>query len=140
MDTTNIMYELAEKFKTLRDEKKETEQLVKDINAEIEDVEEQLVSIMMDTETQNFTRAGTMFSLTTKTRASAAAGYKDELYAALKAEGYGDLVYETVNANSLSAFVNEQISENDEVLPEWLSGLVNVFEQTKVSVRKANRK
>ena len=36
-----------------------------------------------------------------------------------------------------SAFVNEQITENDEALPEWLEGLVNVFEQTKVSVRKA---
>lgn len=46
-------------------------------------------------------------------------------------------MYETVNANSLSAFVNEQITENDESLPEWLEGLVNVFEQTRVSVRKA---
>lgn len=81
-----------------------------------------------------------MFSLTTKTRASAAADRKDELYAALKSEGYGDLVYETVNANSLSAFVNEQITENDETLPEWLEGLVNVYEQTKVSVRKSARK
>lgn len=49
-------------------------------------------------------------------------------------------MYETVNANSLSAFVNEQITENDESLPEWLEGLVNVFEQTRVSVRKAARK
>lgn len=140
MEVTDIMYDLAELLKSLRDEKKETEQRVKDLTAAIDDVERQLVSIMTDTETQNFTRAGTMFSLTTKTRASAAVDRKDELYAALKSEGYGDLVYETVNANSLSAFVNEQITENNETLPEWLDGLVNVYEQTKVSVRKSTHK
>ena len=140
MDITDMMYDLAEQLKMLCGEKKEAEQRVKDINAALDEVEYRLAEMMADTETQNFTRAGTMFSLTTKTRASAAADRKDELYAALKAEGYGDLVYETVNANSLSAFVNEQIPENNETLPKWLEGLVNVFEQTKVSVRKAARK
>lgn len=140
MEVTDVMYALAERFKTLRDEKKKAEQNVKDISAALEDVEGRLAAVMVDTETQNFTRAGTMFSLTHKTRASAMADRKDELYAALKSEGYGDLVYETVNANSLSAFVNEQITENDEALPEWLDGLVNVYDQTKVSVRKASRK
>ena len=74
------------------------------------------------------------------TRASATADHKDELFKALRAEGYGGLVYETVNANSLSAFVREQISENDDVLPDWLEGLVSVFEKTTVGVRKATRK
>ena len=73
---------------------------------------------MAETETQNFTRAGTMFSLTTKIRASAVAGRREELYAALKENGYGDLVYETVNANSLSAFVKEQIAENQDTVPD----------------------
>ena len=140
MEVTDMMYDLAEQLKSLRDDKKEAEQRLKDINAALDDVEYRLATVMTDTETQNFTRAGTMFSLTHKTRASAAADRKDELYAALKAEGYGDLVYETVNANSLSAFVNEQITENDEALPEWLEGLVNICEQTRVSVRKAARK
>jgi hypothetical protein len=65
---------------------------------------------------------------------------KEELFEALRTEGYGGLIYETVNANSLSAFVREQISENDDVLPDWLNGLVNVFEKTTVGVRKATRK
>lgn len=127
MEVTDMMYCPAERLKSLRDEKKETKQRVKDITAAADEVEQQLVSIITDTETQNFTRAGTMFSLTHKTRASAAADRKDELYAALKSKGYCELVYEMVNANSLSAFVNEQITENDELLPEWLEGLVNVF-------------
>lgn len=133
------MYEFAEQLKQLREEKKDAEQRVKDINAEIDKTEYALVKLMAETETQNFTRAGTMFSLTTKTRASAVAGRKDELFSALKENGFGDLVYETVNANSLSAFVKEQISENQDTVPEWLNGLVNVYEQTSVSVRKSTK-
>ncbi len=133
------MYELAEQLKQLRKEKKDAEQRVKDINAEIDKTEYALVQLMAETETQNFTRAGTMFSLTTKTRASAMAGRKDELYSALKENGFGDLVYETVNANSLSAFVKEQIAENQDTVPDWLNGLVNVYEQTSVSVRKSTK-
>jgi hypothetical protein len=136
MQTQN-MYELAEHLKQLREKKKAAEQQLKDVHAEIEKTEYQLSMLMAETETQNFTRAGTMFALTTKTRASAMAGRKDELYAALKENGYGDLVYETVNANSLSAFVKEQISENQDHVPDWLSGLVHIYEQTSVSVRQS---
>lgn len=138
MQTQN-MYELAERLKQLREKKKAAEQQLKDIHAEIAQTEYQLSMQMAETETQNFTRAGTMFALTTKTRASAMAGRKDELYAALKENGYGDLVYETVNANSLSAFVKEQISENQDHVPDWLNGLVHVYEQTAVSVRKSTK-
>ena len=129
MEVKDKMYELAEQLGALREAKKEAEQRVKDINAALDDVEYRLAAWMADTETQNFTRAGTTFSLTHKTHASAVPGHKDELYAALKAAGYGDLVYETVNA----------ITEHGETLPKWLDGLVRVFEQTKVSVRKAAR-
>ena len=133
------MFELAEKLKNLRDEKTKTEAQLKEINAQIDETDYRLSELMAETETQNFTRAGTMFCLTTKTRASAAAGSKEELYAALREQGYGDLVYETVNANSLSSFVKEQIGENEDVLPDWLNGLVNVFEKTTVGVRKASK-
>ena len=139
MDTpiSNEMFALAEQLKELREAKSASEQKTKDINAEMDEVEHRLVNLMLDTETQNFTRGGTMFSLTNKTRASAVVASKNRLYRALKKKGYGNLVYETVNANSLSAFVKEQISENGEKLPAWLDGLVSVYEQSKVSVRKA---
>ena len=137
---SNEMFAMAERLKALRYAKSALEQKTKGINAELDDVEQQLVKMMVDTETQNFTRGGTMFSLTTKIRASAVAECKDKLYRALKRKGHGDLVYETVNANSLSAFVNEQLAENGEELPKWLNGLVNVYPQTKISVRKATRK
>lgn len=133
------LFELADRLRALRDEKVEAEQRVKELNAEFDEVDYRLSELMADTETQNFTRAGMMFCLTTKTRASATAGRKEELFKALRGEGYGDLVYETVNANSLSAFVKEQMAENGDVLPAWLGGLVNVFEKTGVSLRKASK-
>ena len=131
------LFERADELKALRDRKEALEAELKQVSMDIDNADWHLSNLMEETETQNFTRAGTMFCLTTKTRASAAAGRKDELYAVLRAKGYGDLVYETVNANSLSAFVKEQIDEGNDELPEWLSGLVNVFEKTTVSVRKA---
>ena len=136
----NRLFELGDELKTLRNLKADLEDQVKDVNAKIDETDRQLTELMISTETQNFTRSGTMFCLTTKTRASAATGNKDSLLKALKENGYSDLVYETVNANSLSSFINEQIEENNDTLPDWLEGLVNVFSQTTVSVRKAAKK
>ncbi|MEI6132412.1 MAG: hypothetical protein WCQ41_06290 [Bacillota bacterium] len=133
------MFELADSLKELKDAKRQAEQEVKDINAKIEETDFQLSEIMAETETQSFSRSGTMFFLSNTTRASALADKKVELYEALKSQGYGDLVYETVNANSLSAFVKEQTAENEDLLPDWLDGLVSVFEKTYVGVRKATK-
>ena len=138
MEETKL-FEWADKLKALRDRKDELEVELKQVNMDIDNADWHLSNLMAETETQNFTRAGTMFCLTTKTRASARAGQKDELFAALRGEGYGDMITETVNANSLSSFVKEQIAENGDELPDWLDGLVSVFEKTTVGVRKAAR-
>lgn len=138
MEETRL-FEWADRLKALRDRKDELEAELKQVNMDIDNADWHLSNLMAETETQNFTRAGTMFCLTTKTRASARAGQKDELFAALRGEGYGDLITETVNANSLSSFVKEQIAENGDALPDWLDGLVSVFEKTTVGVRKAAR-
>ena len=133
------MFELADRLKELRETKKELEQQLKLLNAELDEADFCLANAMLESETQNFTRSGIMFCLTNTIRASALADRKDELFAALRSEGFGALVYETVNANSLSAFVKEQIAENNDTLPNWLNGLVNVFEKTTVGVRKASK-
>lgn len=78
------MFEMADRLRGLRDEKAELEKRIKEINGEIDDTDFRLSELMAETETQNFTRAGMMFCLTSKTRASAAAGRKDELFAALR--------------------------------------------------------
>ena len=136
----NELFALADRLRELRDERDDMERVVKDIVADIEATEQRLAEAMIDSETQNFTRAGRMFCLTTKTRASAIAGAKESLFAALRENGFGALVYETVNANTLSSFVKEQLAEHEDRLPEWLDGLVKVFEQTGISVRKTTKK
>ena len=136
---SNELFALADELRALKEAKKYAEQELKEITEEIERVDAALAERMISTETQNFTRNGTIFCLTNSTRASAAAGRKDDLFAALREAGFGDLVYETVNANSLSAFVKEQIEANDDALPEWLNGLISVFDKTTVGVRKAPR-
>jgi hypothetical protein len=133
------LFELADELKVLRDRKDMLEAELKQVNMDIDNVDWHLSNIMAETETQNFTRSGIQFCLIAKTRASAEAGMKDDLFAALRTEGFGDMIYETVNANSLSAFVKEQMAENDDALPEWLDGLVKVYEKTTVGVRKVSK-
>jgi len=136
---SNDLFALADELRELKETKKRLEDELKTVGLDIDRVDASLADQMIASETQNFTRNGTMFCLTSTTRASAAAGRKDELFEALRTAGYGDLVYETVNANSFSAFVKEQTAENDDSLPQWLDGLVTVFEKTTVGVRKAAR-
>lgn len=136
---SNDLFALADELRELKETKKRLEDELKAVGSDIDRVDTDLAKRMIDAETQNFTRNGTMFCLTNSVRASATAGRKEELFEALRAAGYGDLVYETVNANSLSAFVKEQTTENRDALPEWLTGLVTVFEKTTVGVRKAAR-
>ncbi len=136
---SNDLFALADELRELKKTKKRLEDELKAVGQEIDRVDADLAQRMADAETQNFTRNGTMFCLTNMTRASATAGRKDELFEALRAAGDDDLIYETVNANSLSAFVKEQTMENGDILPQWLDGLVTVFEKTTVGVRKAAR-
>ena len=131
------MFELADELKRLRDLRADLEAQVKDVVSQIDETDYRLSELMAETETQNFTRAGIMFCLTTRTRASAVADNKDALYSALKEQGYGDLVYETVNANSLSSFVKEQIAEYSDEVPPWMDGLVNIYKEMNVGVRKS---
>ena len=96
---SNDLFALADELRELKETKKRLEDELKTVGLEIDRVDADLAERMADAETQNFTRNGTMFCLTSMTRASATAGRKDELFEALREAGYGDLVYETVNAN-----------------------------------------
>jgi hypothetical protein len=137
MEKKNDILRLADIYKMLRDEKKETEDRLKELNCEIEKTAYKLSESMLDNDMPGFKHNGSQFSLVTTTRASAPAGDKTGLFTALRENGYGDLVYETVNANSLSSFVREQTELNGDKLPDWLTGKVNVYEKTTVSIRKS---
>lgn len=130
------IFDMADKLKAAREHKKDLEAQVKEVNAEIEQLDLALSDAMAEQKVERFSHSGSTFYLSTRLYASPASGRKDELMQALKDNGYGSIVVETVNSGTLSSFVKEQMAVNDDEIPEWLSGVVSVFEKTTVGVRK----
>lgn len=132
----NEIFEMADRLKAAKDHKKELDAQVKEVNAEIEQLDLALSDAMAEQEVERFSRNGSTFYLNTRLFASPAAGRKDELMQTLKDNGYGSLVVETVNANTLASFVKEQKAANGDEIPEWLAGVVSAYEKVTVGVRK----
>lgn len=130
------LFDLADKLRACRDEKKEHEARVKELNAEIETLDKALSDGMVDAECTKFSRGGKLFYLTTSLYASAQAGRKPDMCAAFKKAGYGSLVKEDVNFRTLSSFCKEQMAANNGVLPDWLAEVVNTYEEVNVGIRK----
>ena len=135
MEQTEI-FKMADDLKAAKDEKKELEAKTKEVNARIEELDRELSDAMAGAECDKFTRNGSTFYLNSRLYASPAAGGRDALIHALKDNGYGSIVTETVNANTLASFCKEQMTANEDELPEWLSGVVNTFEKVTVGIRK----
>ena len=133
------LFDLADQLKARKDLKKELEEQVKAVSAEIDTLDKELSDAMALAECPNFTHSGSTFYLNTRLFASPKGGMKEDLIAALKAHGYGDLVNETVNANTLASFCKEQITQSGEAeqLPMWLSDVVNTFDKVTVGIRKS---
>ena len=132
----NEIFEMADRLKAAKDRKKELDAMVKEVSAEIEQLNLALSDAMAEQEVERFSRNGSTFYLNTRLFASPAAGRKDEMMQTLKDNGYGSLVVETVNANTLASFVKEQKAANGDEVPQWLSDIVSVFEKVSVGVRK----
>ena len=63
----NRLFELADELKALRERKDALEAELKQVNMDIDNVDWHLSNLMGETETQNFTRAGTMLPLRRRT-------------------------------------------------------------------------
>ncbi len=135
--SNEALFDIADRLKAAKDEKKDLDAKAKELGAEIEELDKQLSDAMTEAELDKFSRNGSTFYLSSRLFASPQAGRKDALISALKEEGFGDIVQETVNANTLSAFVKEQMSQNGDEVPEWLSDVVNTFEKISVGIRKS---
>ena len=133
-----IDLQLADTLQELRDAKEHLEASLKETNEMIEAIEQDLVQAMLTAELDSFKRNGHTYSLKVDTFASAKAECKDQLFQALRENNAGDLVQEQVNANSLRAFVKELKANNDDEIPEWIADYINVYEKTKIAVRKSN--
>ena len=131
------IFEMADRLKSLGEQKKSLEAEAKAITAEIEELDARLSNAMTEAELDRFSRNGITFYLKSRLFASPAAGRKDELMRALKENGYSSLVVETVNAQTLASFIKEQRDITGTDMPDWLDGTVNAFEKVSVGVRKS---
>lgn len=129
------MLELADQLLELREEKEAVQAQLKQINQELEEVEAAMIKCMTQEECSGFKRGNRAFSLVVREYPGAVPECKEQLYAAMKEHGFEHLF--TINTQTLSATVKELKANNEDVLPDWLEGLVGVYERTGISVRKA---
>ena len=129
------MMELADRLAQLRELKSATQAGLRDIEAQIDEVEAQLIESMTEQECTGFKHDGRTFSLVIKEHPGAIPESKQELYAAMKKHGFEHLF--TINTNTLSGTIKELKANNDDMLPDWLEGLVSIYEQTTIRVSKS---
>ena len=133
----SVIFEMADRLKSLKKQKKDLEDSVKAIGSEIEELDRQLSDAMAETQLDSFSRNGSTFYLHSRLYASPSTGRKDAMMQALKQNGYGSLVVESVNANTLSSFIREQMEENQGIIPSWLGDTVSTYEKISVGIRKS---
>jgi len=133
----NKRFELAEFLKELRDQKDELEEKVKGLNAEIESVQQELIDDLIANESTGFNYKGLNFSLVIKEYPGAEPERKDELYRVMKEQGFEHLF--TINSQTLGATIKELKSNNDDVMPEWLEGLVKIAEKASIRISRGRK-
>ena len=129
------MLETADALKVLRDKKSALQAELKDVQAEIDETEHNLIEMMTNEECTGFDRNGVRFSLVIKELPGAVPEEKEALYAQMRAHGFDHLF--TINTLTLSATVKELKANNDDILPDWLEGLIQIYEQPSIRVSKS---
>ena len=133
----SVIFEMADRLKLLKKQKKDLEDSVKALSSEIEELDRQLSDAMTEAELDRFSRNGSTFYLHSRLYASPSTGRKDAMMQALKQNGYGSLVVESVNSNTLSSFVREQMEANEGNIPSWLGDTISTYEKISVGIRKS---
>ncbi|MFI3165312.1 MAG: hypothetical protein R3Y45_03440 [Bacillota bacterium] len=128
------IFETADQYKELRAKKDDLQLELKELNVEIETLERALIEAMLSAEVPSFKRNNALFSMVIKEYPAAVPERKHELYSVLKKKGYEHLF--TINTGTLSSQIKELKQNNDDVMPEWLDGLVKVAEKQSIQLRK----
>ncbi|HPU58284.1 MAG TPA: hypothetical protein PLG48_02065 [Candidatus Avimonas sp.] len=131
------LIELASQLRTLKEKEARLKDELSNTRIQIKNIKKDLVNQMINYEVQNFEHNGNIFYLTTNIYVSDVASRREELYSTLRDNGYGSLIKETVHPQTLKAFVKELMAENGDEVPEWLNGLVTVYEEQEARMKKA---
>lgn len=133
----NKRNEMLEFLVELRDRKAELDSKQKALNAEIESVESELITDMLENEDASFNHKGVTCSLVQREFISPEQERKGDLWAVMKQNGFEDLF--TINSQTLSGTVKDLKANNDDQLPEWLDGLVKITEKPSIRLLKGKR-
>ena len=131
------MLSAADRLNALRDQKNELQAHLKAVQEQIDETEAELIQVMTDEECTGFDRNGIRFSLVIKEYPGAIPEEKEELYRRMRSHGFDHLF--TINTQTLSATVKELKANNDEMLPDWLEGVIQVFERPSIRVSKSKK-
>lgn len=133
----------------LKDRKKELAEQAKDINAELAQVEQDAISILLDMAEASgmddpaaftITLDGRRYGVTTKSYYNIKAEDREAAFAALRELGLGDLIVESVDRRTLTSAMAQIMSDNGGELPEGYESIpMSEYTETKISDRKAGR-
>ena len=129
------IFDLARLVTDKRADKKNLEDELKKLNADLDECESRLIQAMADEELDGFKLEGRSYILTSRLYASPKAGQKDKVIEWFKSSDMSDIVQETINAQTLTATVKAMQEEMP--LPEDLTALLNIYEKPGISIRKA---
>ena len=129
------MLAAADTLKALRDEKTELQAKLKEVQESIDTVEAELIQYMTDEECTGFDRNGSHFSLVIREYPGAVPEEKEELYRRMREHGFEHLF--TINVQTLSGTIKELKANNDDVLPDWLEGVIQIYEEPNIRVTKS---
>ena len=129
------MLAAADTLKALRDEKLELQEKLKGVQEGIDAVKAELIQYMTDEECTGFDRNGSHFSLVIRDYPGAVPEEKEELYRRMREHGFEHLF--TINVQTLSGTIKELKANNDDVLPDWLEGVIQIYEEPNIRVTKS---
>ena len=129
------MLAAADTLKALRDEKLELQEKLKGVQEGIDAVKAELIQYMTDEECTGFDRNGSHFSLVIREYPGAVPEEKEELYRRMREHGFEHLF--KINVQTLSGTIKELKANNDDVLHDWLEGVIQIYEEPNIRVTKS---
>lgn len=126
--------ELVEFLMELRESEDELKAKLKTLKEEIDGIESELIQSMVETENTSFKYKNATITVAITERVSPEPERKGDLWVAMRENGFEDLF--TINPQTLQGTVKDLKTNNDDQLPDWLDGLVKIFEQPSLRITK----
>ena len=135
---TENIFRLSDRYVNARDYADECKKQSKEADAELEELEQQLMEAMLSEDCKKFERNGVTFSHVATPYHSPDPMHKDQVYDLMKRNGYASEF--SINPQRFNGLMNELKSNHEGNLPNWLEGLIKQYDKTYIRLTgKAKR-